>query len=122
MPGVITGKHTLWDVSLVVNGIDLSDHVESVTFMEMGTNKQAAAAMGEIQDYDMPSTLMVAPPALTFYQDFNAAKVYATIQAAWAARLTFNIVGKASSGARTPTNPEWTIPVFVEKFPFMGAK
>ena len=122
MAGVITGKHVLYDVSLIVNSVDLSDHVEQVTFMEMGTNKQLAAAMGEIQDYDMAGTLTISPPTVTFYQDFNTAKVYATLVAAWQARTNFNIVGKASSGARALTNPEWTIPVFVSKVPMMTGK
>jgi hypothetical protein len=122
MSGTVTGKHTLWDNTLSVNGVDLSDHVETIAFGEMNTNKQAAAAMGEVQDYDMPGTLTITPPAVTFYQDFDAAKVYATIYAAWQARTTFDLVGKPSSGAKSATNPEWTIPVFVEKYPFLGAK
>lgn len=122
MAGTITGKHVLYDVSLVVNSVDLSDHVEQVTFGEMGTNGQAAAAMGELQDYDMPGTLMISDPQVTFYHDFAAAKVYATLYAAWIARTVFNVVGKASSGANAVTNPAWTIPVFVGKAPMMTGK
>lgn len=122
MAGTITGKHVLWDVSLVVNSVDMSDHVENVTFGEMGTNKQFAAAMSEIQDYDMPGTIMITDPVATFYQDFAATKVYITLYTAWLARTTFNIVGKASSGANSTTNPAWTIPVFVGKAPMMNGK
>lgn len=122
MPGTITGKHILWDVSLLVNSVDLSDHVEQVTFGEMGTNGQAAAAMSEIQDYDMPGTLLISDPSVTFYHDFAAAKIYATLYAAWLARTVFNIVGKASSGSTSATNPQWTIPVFVGKAPMMTGK
>lgn len=122
MPGTITGKHVLWDVSLVVNSVDLSDHVESVTFGEMNTNRQDAAAMSERQDYSMPGTLMITDPVATFYHDFAAAKIYATLYAAWIAVTTFNIVGKASSGANAATNPAWTIPVFVGKAPMMTGK
>lgn len=122
MAGVITGKHVLYDVSLTVNGVDLSDHVEQVAFGEMGTAGQMGAAMGEIQDYDMAGTLQISDPSVTFYQDFNTAKVYATIYAAWIARTNFNIVGKASSGAASATNPAWTIPVFVGKAPMMTGK
>lgn len=122
MSGTITGKHVLWDVSLVVNSVDLSDHVEQVTFGEMGTNKQDAAAMSEIQDYSMAGTIMITDPVVTFYHDFNTSKVYITLYTAWLARTTFNLVGKASSGARVATNPEWTIPVFVAKAPMMSGK
>lgn len=122
MAGVITGKHTLWDVSLVVNSVDLSDHVESVTFGEMNTNKQDAAAMSEIQDYSMPSTLAITDPVVTFYHDFAASKIYITLYTAWLARTTFNVVGKGSSGANATTNPAWTIPCFVGKAPMMTGK
>lgn len=122
MPGTITGKHVLYDVSLVINSVDLSDHVESLTFGEMNTNKQDAAAMSELQDYSMPGTLMITDPVVTFYHDYAASKIYATFYAAWIARTTFNAVGKASSGARTPTNPEWTIPCFIGKAPMMTGK
>lgn len=122
MPGTITGKHILYDVSLVVNSVDLSDHVESITFGEMNINKQDAAAMGDLQDYSMAGTLMITDPQVTFYADFAAAKVYATLYAAWIARTQFNVVGKASSGAVSATNPAWTIPAFVAKCPMMSGK
>lgn len=119
MAGVITGKHILYDASLVVNGTDLSDHVDTVT-IEVGINKQAAAAMSEIQDYDMPGTLIVSSIAVTFYQDFAASKVYAVLSAAQQARTVFNLVAKASSGANATTNPAWTLPCFVEKLPIIS--
>ncbi len=122
MPGTITGKHILYDVSLTVNSVDLSDHVETVTYGEMNTNKQDGAAMGELQDYSIPGTLAITDPQVTFYQDFNTAKVYATLYAAWINRTTFDLVGKASSGANSPTNPAWTIPCFVAKAPMMVGK
>jgi len=53
---------------------------------------------------------------------YNTAKVYATLQAAFAARTIFNLVCKASSGAKALTNPEWTIPVFVGQYPVMTGK
>ena len=120
MPGVITGKHILWDVSLVVNAIDLSNRVESITFLEMNTNKQDGAAMGDIQDYSIPGTISITDPVVTFYQDFAASKIYPTLYTAWVARTQFDVVGKASSGAKSTTNPEWTLPSsFVAKAPAM---
>lgn len=121
MPGTITGKHILYDVSLTVNTIDLSDHVESVTF-EVMINKQDGAAMGDLQDYSIPGTQVVSDPVATFYQDFAASKVYATMFAAWQNRTLFDVVGKASSGATSTTNPQWTIPSFLQKAPIMTGK
>ena len=111
-------KHIFYDASVVVNGVDLSDHVEAVSLVAT-TNKQAAAAMGDINDYSMPGTLALSDIAATFYQDYASGKVYQTLQTAWAARTTFNLVLKPTSGAAASTNPQWTIPVFVASQPVM---
>ena len=121
MPGVITGKHVLYDAALSINGVDLSDHVESVTF-EVGINKQDAAAMGDINDYGMPGTQMVSPISVSFYQDYAAAKTYATLSAAFTNRTIFTLLAKASSGANSATNPQFSIPVFVGKMPLLTGK
>jgi hypothetical protein len=114
-------KHIFYDNSLVVNAVDLSDHVEDISLVAT-TNKQMASAMGDLNDYSMPGTLALSDITATFYQDYAASKVYATINAAWAARTTFNIVVKPTSGAASATNPQWTIPVFVSSMPVMAGK
>lgn len=114
-------KHIFYNNSLVVNGVDLSDHVEEVSLVAT-TNKQAAAAMGELNDYSMAGTLALSDISVTFFQDYAAAKVYATLYAAWAARTTFNIVAKPDAGATATTNPAWTVPVFVQSMPIMQGK
>ncbi len=118
MPVSVQGKHVLQDVTLAVNGAVLDNWVESVTF-EVNIDGQAAAGMGEVQSYDMPGVQSVSDPVATFYQDYAAAKTYQTLLTLWQNRTVVNIVGKASSGAKAPTNPEWTIPVFVKKMPLM---
>ena len=120
MPGTITGKHILYDVSLTVNGVDLSNRVESVE-LKLSTNTHMASAMGDIQDYIMAGTLAIDDIAVTFYADFDAAKVYATLYAAWLARTNINIVGKASSGGNSATNPQWTVPCIVKSMNVFGA-
>jgi hypothetical protein len=118
MPGIVTGKHILWDVSLMIDDVDLSDHVESIE-ITVGINKQAAAAMSELQDYSMAGTITITDPKVTFYQDYATAKVYATMFAAWQARTVFEVRAKPSSGAAAIDNPEWTIPCFVGEMPVM---
>lgn len=114
-------KHVFYNNSLVVNSVDLSDHVEEMSLVAT-TNEQFASAMGEVNDYNMPGTLKLSPVTATFYQDYAASKVYITLYTAWAARTTFNIVCKADSGANATTNPAWTIPVFVGSMPVMSGK
>jgi hypothetical protein len=105
-------KHILYNASVTVNAVDLSDHVESVEYTE-GINRQAAAAMSEVQDYDMAGTIKIGDVKVNFYQDYASGKVYATIHPLAAARTTFNIVVKPDSGSAASTNPQFTLPVFV---------
>lgn len=115
-------KHVIYNASVVVNSVDLSDHVESVSYEE-GLNGQAAAAMGEVQDYEMPGTIKIGDISINFYQDYATGKVYQTIHPLVAARSIFNLVVKADLGANAATNPAFTIPVFVRNAPvFSGTR
>ena len=114
-------KHVLYNSSVVLNSIDLSDHVESV-MLEVETNAVPAAAMGDVEDYSMASTRKVKDISLNMYQDFAASKTYATLQALWTARSTFNAVIKADAGANATTNPAFTVSVFIKSFPFVSGK
>lgn len=118
MPGTITGKHILYDAAITVNGVDLGTRLEKVT-INVGINKQVGAAMGDLQDYSIPGTLTVEDPQVEFYQDYTASNVYATLTGLQQARTIFNVVGKASSGAVSITNPQFTIPCFVQKTPLL---
>jgi hypothetical protein len=119
MPSAVSGKHMLYNVSAVVNGVDLSNRLEAIE-LPVSTRELMAAAMGEVQDYNFPGTLSVGDLKLTFYQDYAAAKVYNTFYAAWANRTIFNVLAKADAGANAVDNPQFTIPVFVKDMPLMG--
>lgn len=112
-------KHILYNASVVLNGVDLSDHVESVSYVPT-TNGQAAAAMSEAEDYEMPGTRKLSDITLNMYQDFAASKVYQTLQPLWTARSTFNATIKPDAGANATTNPAFTVPVFIRTFPFVA--
>lgn len=114
-------KHVLYNASLTVNSVDLSDHVESISYTE-GLNGQPAAAMGEVQDYSMPATITISDVTVNFYQDYAASKVYATVHPLVIARTVFNIIVKADAGANATTNPAFTLPVFVKANPFVNGK
>jgi hypothetical protein len=115
-------KHILYNASVTVNGVDLSDHVESVSYTE-GIEGQRADAMGEAQKYEMPGVLNIGDVTVNFFQDYAASKVYATIHPLVVARSTFNIIVKADAGANAATNPAFTLPVFVRNKPvFSGSK
>tara|TARA_R110000787_G_scaffold104030_2_gene210742 strand:+ start:6743 stop:7159 length:417 start_codon:yes stop_codon:yes gene_type:complete len=113
-------KHILYDAEVVVNSVDLSDHVESVEF-PAGLNSHPAAAMSDIQDYDLPGTQTVGPVVVNFYQDYAASKVYATLQPLWANRTTFTMTVKATTAGDSATNPKFSASFFLASAPFIGA-
>lgn len=112
-------KHILYNASLTVNAVDLSDHVKSITYTE-GINGVDAAAMADVQDYEMPGTIVISDISVLFFQDYAASKVYATIHPLVANRTTFNIIVKADAGATATTNPAFTIAVFVRSHPWVN--
>lgn len=113
-------KYVLTNASVVLNGVDLSDHVRKVSFV-VTLGGADAAAMADVEDYGMPATRKVSDISLEMYQDFAASKVYATLQPLWTNRSTFNAVIKNDAGANAPTNPQFTIPVFIRTFPVVDA-
>lgn len=109
-------KHILYNASLTVNSVDLSDHVEKISYTEGVNSAGSGAAMSEAQDYDLAGTIKIGDITVTFFQDYATSKVYATIHPLVIARSTFNIVVKGDSGSAAATNPQFTIAVFVKNF------
>ena len=97
---------------IVVNGTTFTDHARSVD-LSVATNGQMAAAMGEVQDYEMPGTLVVKPIVFELFQDYAASNVYIVHRTLWDARSTFVLTCKADSAADSATNPNFTVTVFV---------
>ena len=114
-------KHVLTDASVVLNSVDLSDHVDTVSFVVTIVG-QPASAMADVEDYSMPGLRKISPITLTMYQDFAASKTYATLMTLWTNRTSFNCVIKPTSGAAASTNPQFTVSVFISSFPVVAAK
>lgn len=112
-------KHILYNASVTLNSVDLSDHVESVEF-SVQTNAQPAAAMADVEDYSMPGTRVVGDITLNMYQDFASSKTYATLMTLWTNRTSFNSVIKADAGATAATNPSFTTSVFISSYPVVS--
>ena len=101
------GKQVLKDASIVINSVDLSDHVESVEAVYSEALARATA-MGDTGEAKLSSGIADWSLQVNFYQDYDAAKVDATL---------FPLVGSASSFAVTwrksktdaisATNPEY---------------
>ena len=99
-------KFVFTDASLVVNSVDLSDHVESVT---VAYNSDA------VEDTAMGSTARSYKPGLTdstvqvtFFQDYASSKVDATLFGLVGAAAT-TLVIKPTSSSVGATNPSFTV-------------
>jgi hypothetical protein len=99
-------KIVLKDCSIVINGVDLSDHSSSVeialkkaaidTTNFSGGGKEAIAGLSE-------DTFTV-----DFQQDFGVAEVNATLIPLYENETEFVVVVKAHSASVTATNPSFT--------------
>ena len=112
-------KHILYNAVITINAVTLTDRARKVTF-DVGTNVQPAAAMGEVQDYGLPGTLMVKPIVIEYFQDYAASNVYITHRTIWDARSSVVLTVKADSAADSATNPNFTITVFVQDMSYVS--
>lgn len=115
----ITGKHMIYDAEVIVNSVDLSDHVKSVQ-LTVGLDESEAQGMGDLQKYKEPLLQTVEDIAVNFYQDFDTAKVYQTIMPLWTNRTKFTITVKGDSGADGAANPKFSVTVFVKTKPIIS--
>lgn len=110
----------LKNATIIVGGVDLSNHCESVTVQE-GAETGAFHAMSDETAYLTP-TLFTWSVSATFFQDFAAANVDATIRALMAARTVFPLLVRPDSAAISATNPAWSGSAFISSYsPIQGA-
>ncbi len=115
----LTGKHMLYDAEVIVNSVDLSDHVKSVA-LTVGLDSAEAQAMGDLQKYSKPLLREVQDITVNFFQDFDTSKVYQTIMPLWTNRTEFTLTVKGDSGADAADNPKFSVPVFVKTKPVIS--
>ncbi len=91
---------------LTVDTVDLVDQCSSISFT-LGYASLDRTAFGDTGS-QMTAGLQTVSGTMTFYVDYGASGVEATIAAALGLGTT-DIVVKKSSGAIAADNPEWTI-------------
>lgn len=98
------------------NAVDLTDHVKQVEVTQ-GVDMQDATAMGADTKINKPG-LKTGGFKITFYQDFAAGKVDATIAALLATNppTTFTLEIRPTSAARSATNPAYVATVAVGSY------
>lgn len=110
----------LRDASVVVNGVDLSDHVSEVA---LGTSRniEEDTAMGA-NGVSRLAGLRDESITLTMRQDFAAAEVDATLWPLYSGGTAFTVVVKPTSAAVGATNPTFTATCLIEEYaPLSGS-
>ncbi len=98
---------TLTDALVIVNGVTLSDHGNSVTVNDMRESKDITAFGATSKA--VAKGLGDASISVTFFQDFAAGKVHATLQPLISSTTPVTVEVRATSAARSATNPAATL-------------
>jgi hypothetical protein len=104
------------DASVVVNSVDLSDHVKSCT-LNYEAEMLDDTVMGDTTRSNMAGLLNWSID-VDFLQDFASAKVDATLFTLVGA-AAFTVVLKPTSGSVSATNPSFTGSAVLESYPPM---
>ncbi len=98
-------KAVYTDISITINSVDLSSHLQSLT-LDTAISEVDITAMGDSWDQAVAGRKKVSGSA-TFYQDFEAGSVHATLNALVGS--TTSIAVLPTSSAVGATNPSFTI-------------
>lgn len=104
-------KTVLTNVSVTYNSVDLSDHVQSVT-VQMNSEDVDLTAMGATSREHAPG-LRDDRVTVTFFQDFAASKVDATISPLVGSAAGATLLIKPTSSSVSSTNPSYTMTAIV---------
>lgn len=112
-----TGKHTLYKARVLVNGVDLSDHVRSISGAAQTRSAFPSEGMGNTQNRSIPGAKIIENPQLNFHQNHGLASVHRTLQPLYDAGTTFNLVIRTDKDAAVSAeNPETTYPVWIQSY------
>ena len=108
----------LTDASVVINSVDLSDHVQQVS-ITLSRETQDDTAMGNSARSNSAG-LKAAAISVTFLQDFAASEVDATLWSLYDNATEHTVVVKETSSAVGATNPTYTLTGFISAYTPIG--
>ena len=107
------------NVGVKINSVDLSDHVTSVTLTQ-NFDELEVTALGDTA-HKFAKGLEASTLTLDFLNDFAAANVQATLQAAYGTTVTAVLI-PVKGTAVSATNPLYTVSIIVNNLtPLNGA-
>lgn len=109
----------LTNAMILVNGVDLSDHLTEITVPE-GVEKLDRTAMGADTRIGGPG-LKTGQITAKYQQDYSAAKVDATLSPLLGGGQTFTVEVRPTNAARAIANPAWVATCFLSSYtPIQG--
>lgn len=105
------------DIDVVINSVNLSDHVASVSWTETAAELETTA-MGD-SNVTRIGGQKDGSMTVEFHQDFAASSVYATLQPLLGTVTTVTV--KPTSGAVATDNPSHSVSVLVTELPFVDS-
>jgi hypothetical protein len=107
------------NVGVKINSVDLSDHITSVTLTQ-NFDELEVTALGD-SAHKMVKGLEASTLTLDFLNDFAAANVQATLQAAYGTTVTAVLL-PVKGTAVSATNPLYTVSILINNLtPLNGA-
>lgn len=99
-------KKILKDCVIIVNGVDFSDHISSVTVNQSKDEVDTTNFSGGGRERQ--AGLKDDSFEVNFQQDFNPGEVDATLNPLYDLETEFTVSVKASAGAVSTSNPLWS--------------
>lgn len=110
----------LTDAYVLINAVNLSDHVSKVTVSDERDSVDITA-MGA-SSKAVTKGLGDAKMSVDMYQDFASAKTHATLQPLIGSSTPITIEVRASSASRSATNPAWVMSGLLMNYTMLDGK
>lgn len=112
--------NVLTNAQIIINGVDLSDHVSKVTT----TDNRAAVDVTAMGAVNLQVTKGLGDGKVSFdmFQDFAAAKTHATLQPLIGSSVGVVIEVRPVNGARSATNPAFLMTGLLMTYPMLDGK
>lgn len=101
-------KFTGDDVFVSVNGVTISDHVDSVDVKETYGSKDVTG-MGASATQNVLNKAKTCTIAVDFINDYAASQVYATLKGLVGSNTAFSVIVRPTSATVSATNPQATM-------------
>ena len=110
----------LTNAQVIINGVDLSDHVSKVTLTD-NRNPVDITAMGAV-NIAVTKGLGDGKVSLDMFQDFASAKVHATLQPLIGSTTPVSVEVRPVNAARSATNPAFLMQGLLMTYPMLDGK